>query len=275
MKFDLDTAWKDTSRLFRDNFGLLAVLAGVFYFIPYAVMMLAIPEFAALSNMSSETTPEAMQEMLFGLYGTYWWVFLIFGIVQAIGLLAMLALLSRRANPTVGEALKTGAGSVITYLVANIAQSLCIVLLFGVLVGVPVALGLNIVAVFLAIAAAVVALYLLTKFSMVSPIIAIDGERNPIAALMRSWHLTRGNSVRLFFFFVLVVVAFVIVSSIISMIISLVFSLGGAEAALFGTTIASSLMQAFFIMLFVCLAAAMHMQLTRLRTPRDEVDLEA
>ena len=32
MKFNLDTAWKDASRLLSRNLGLLAVVAGVFFF---------------------------------------------------------------------------------------------------------------------------------------------------------------------------------------------------------------------------------------------------
>lgn len=58
MKFDLDIAWKDTTRLFSENFSLLAVLAGVFFFVPYAVMMLAVPQFSQLSSLPDNATPE-------------------------------------------------------------------------------------------------------------------------------------------------------------------------------------------------------------------------
>ena len=46
MKFNLDTAWKDASRLLSRNLGLLAVVAGVFFFLPYAGVAMALPRWA-------------------------------------------------------------------------------------------------------------------------------------------------------------------------------------------------------------------------------------
>lgn len=274
MKFDLDIAWKDTARLFRDNFSLLAVLAGVFFFIPYAVMMLAIPQFQELSSLPADATPEALQSIVMDLYSSYWWVFILSAIVQGIGIVAMLALLRNRANPTVGEAIQTGVRSVLTYIGVNLLQGFLIGLILSVIVIVPVAMGMVAIAVLLGIFAFVLFCYLMTKFSMAAPIIAIDGERNPIEALARSWRLTKGNSIRLFIFFVLILVAFAIVTGIASMLIALVFSLGGEEVALFGTTITSALTNSLGFILFACLSAAMHAQLSRLRQPQQQTDLD-
>ena len=45
-----------------------------------------------------------------------------------------------------------------------------------------------------------VMIYLFIKFALTAPVIAIEGERNPIKALARSWKLTKGNSFRIVLF---------------------------------------------------------------------------
>ncbi|MBL4858488.1 MAG: hypothetical protein JKY36_04730, partial [Erythrobacter sp.] len=93
MKFDLDTAWKDTTRLLRDNFSLLAVVAGVFYFIPYAAALLWIPGLADLTMGQFDPSSPETEAMANEMFAGYWWALVLLGIVQGIGLLAMLALL--------------------------------------------------------------------------------------------------------------------------------------------------------------------------------------
>lgn len=264
MKFDLDTAWKDTSRLLRDNFALLVVLAGVFFFVPYAALMLFLPELAELGQIQADPGSDAMFDALMAIYANYWWVFLIVAIVQGIGLLAMLALLRHRDKPTVADAITAGAVSFPSYFIAQLLQSLLLVLVTTLLIGIPIAVGLGAGAFLGAIVALVAVIYILTKLSLISPIIAIDGVRNPINALGGSWKLTKGNSLRLFAFYALIFVAFIIASSVFSLLVTFIFALAGPEIMLLGTTIVSSAVNAFFIMLIVCLLAAIHMQLVRL-----------
>lgn len=265
MKFDLDTAWKDTSRLLRDNFALLVVLAGVFFFVPYAALMLFVPEIAELGQMQADPGSDAMFDAVMAVYTNYWWVFLIVAVVQGIGLLAMLALLRHRDKPTVADAITTGAVSFPSYFIAQLLQSLLLVFVSTLLIGIPLAIGFSVGAFLGVIAAFVAFIYILTKLSMTSPIIAIDGVRNPINALGGSWKLTKGNSLRLFAFYALIFVAFIIASTVFSLIVNFIFALAGPDIMLFGTTIVSSAVNAFFIMLIVCLLAAIHMQLVRLQ----------
>lgn len=270
MKFDLDTAWKDTSRLLRDNFSLLAIIAGVFFFVPYAAVLIAIPSALPIAALEQGGNPEAMQAAILDLYSTYWWVLLALAIIQGIGLLAMLALLRRRANPTVGEALATGAGSVVSYLAAQILQSFALIAVIILLIGIPAAAGSPAIAFFGGVLALVLFLYILTKMSLVSPVIAIEEVKNPLTAIARSWKLTRGNSVRVFLFYLLVLVAFFVVSVVASMITTVIFSLGGENAALFGTSFIAALINAALIILGVCLLAAVHTQLLRLQGSNHE-----
>ncbi|MBX7539836.1 hypothetical protein [Qipengyuania sphaerica] len=274
MKFDLDTAWKDATQLLRDNFGLLAVVAGVFYFLPYFAAMLWVPGLAELTAGQFDPNSDAFEAMANELVYGYWWVMLLVAIVQGIGLLAMLALLRRRAAPTVAEAIQVGAKSVLSYLAASLLMGFAISLVIILLIAIPAALGSTTLAVLGGIVAIVIAMYLFTKFSLVGPVIGIEGMLNPVAALGRSWRLTKGNSVRLFFFYFLLFVAYLVISALVGMVFSLIFALGGTETQTFGTAFSSSLMQAVFSVVFAGVLAAVLMQLVRLHRSGDGGDLE-
>lgn len=266
MKFDLDTAWKDTTRLLRDNFSLLAVVAGVFYFIPYAAALLWIPGLAELTMGQFDPSSPETEAMANEMFAGYWWALVLLGIVQGIGLLAMLALLKRRASPTVGQAISAGGKSVLSYIAAQLLQAVIFAIVIFLLIGLPVASGLTPLAIIGGIAGLVVVAYVLTKLSIAAPIIAIDGQLNPVAALTRSWHLTKGNSVRLFFFYFLLLVAYIVISTIVSMVFALLFAMGGAEVQSFGQAISASLMNALLALFFAGVLAAIHTQLTRLHS---------
>lgn len=266
MKFNLDTAWKDTTGLLTRNLGLLAVIAGVFFFLPYALLTVVLPQMETLEQAQATGDVDAMMAAVRALYADYWWVFLVMGIVQGIGLLAMLALLRRRANPTVAEALSAGTRAVPSYIGVQIVQALAIGVIAVVLVG-AFSLGGAALGTLGALLALVICSYVLVKFSLAAPVVAIDGELNPLRALSRSWALTKGNSLRLFLFFLLLIVAFTVVSALVSMVVSLVFALGGEQAALLGGAVVSGLVNAGLVTLMVCVMAAAHAQLTRLSAP--------
>ena len=264
MKFDLDTAWKDTTGLLSRNRSLLAVIAGVFFFLPYAALAIALPGMGDLEAAQASGNLDAMMGAINDLYASYWWVYLILAIVQGIGLLAMLALVRRRANPTVGQALSTGVKSVPTYIAAQLLQTALFAIVAGLLIGVGAVTGLPALAVLGGVIAFVVVCYIVTKLSLAAPVIAIDGELNPIRALQRSWALTRGNSIRLFFFYLLLLAAFVVLSIVISLVLGLAFAIAGEQAALLGEAVISGLLNAIMIVVIVCVLAAVHTQLGRL-----------
>lgn len=271
MKFDYDTAWKEAMALLKTNFSLLAVIAGVFFFIPYAIIMVALPELDMFRSVQPGDN-EAMIAAMADLYANYWWVLMLLAVIQGIGLLALLALLQRRANPTVGEALQVGVASVLTYLGSQILQALLLVAIVMLAFAPGAALQFGALAFFGGLVALVVVCYVLTKFSLVSPVIAMEGERNPVTALKRSWKLTSGSSIRLFFFYVLLLIAVIIVSTVISLVLSFAFALGGEQAATLGSAIVSGLSNAIIILLMTCVLAAVYTQLSRLRLTRSEAD---
>lgn len=272
MKFDYDRAWKDTTQLLGANFSLLAIIGGVFLFLPYATLLIVMPDAGGINQPEMAANQDAALAALMDFYRSYWWLMLALALVQSVGLLAMLALLKQRARPTVADALRTGLRSVLSYFGAQVIQSFLLLFVATILVSIGVLAGSNGLAVLGAILAVILAAYVLTKLSLVAPVIAIDGKLNPIAALQRSWRLTKGHSVRLVGFYLLLLLAFVVCASIFSLLATFVFALLGEEAALFGSAIVSALVSAGFMIMMAGILAAVHTQLVRLEARRAGLD---
>lgn len=262
MKFDMSAAWSEAMRLIAANRQVVAVVAGVFFFLPYLIfMLLFMNQMAALeAAQAGNPDPEAMGEAMMGFYGDIWWVVLLAAVVQGIGMLGLLALLTDRSRPTVGEALKTGAKLVLPYLGAQMLISV----ILGLLILVPIAVGTaaSVTAgVLLGAAAAVVFVYLFIKFLLTPAVIAIERQANPLSALGRSWRLTSGNSLRIFLFVFLLFIAVAVVGGVFSMIVGLIFALGGPEMSLIGQAVMSGLVNAVFYVIFLGVLAAIYRQL--------------
>ncbi|MFN6935735.1 MAG: glycerophosphoryl diester phosphodiesterase membrane domain-containing protein [Tsuneonella sp.] len=263
MKFDMSAAWNEATRMMAANRDVLLVVAGVFFFLPYVAFMLMFTnEMAALeAAQGANPDPKALGEAMMGFYGSIWWMILLMAVIQGVGMLGLLALLSDRARPTVGEALGIGLKLLLPYLGAQILLSA----VYGLLVLVPFAVGAGTsvaIGVVLGIVAFVLLFYLFTKFLLVSPVIAIERVANPIAALGRSWRLTKGNSLRLFGFVVLLLVALMVVGGVVSMVLGLVLALAGDEVSRIGNAIVSGLVNGVFYVVFLAVLAAMHRQLS-------------
>ncbi|MEZ5680423.1 MAG: glycerophosphoryl diester phosphodiesterase membrane domain-containing protein [Erythrobacter sp.] len=265
MKFDLDTAWRDAMGLLKGNLGLLATIAGVFYFLPNAAATSLVPEIAQLSNPAPGMDLDAMIAMIEATVAQNWWLFLSLLILGGIGSLAMLALMRQRAKPTVGQALATGLRSIPSYLGAQLLQGLLIVSAATLLITLPAATGSTALRALGVLAAFVVIPYLLIKLIMIAPAIAIEGELNPVTAIKRSWTLTKGNSWRLFLFFVLLVLAFFVISSVVSMFGTLALAFASAKTAQFGMAVIEAGTSAVGVVIGACILAAIHTQLSRLR----------
>ncbi|MFA9200435.1 MAG: hypothetical protein ACEQR8_04490 [Cypionkella sp.] len=262
MKFDMSAAWNEATRLLSANRQVLFVVGGVFFFLPSLVYGLVFSsQMAGIeAAQASDPDPEALFQAMLGTFRDYWWILLVTSIIQWLGTLGLLVLLTDRARPTVAEALKTGAGLLLPFLGAQLLVS-C---LFGLLLLIPFATAASAgvgAAVLVGLVAVIALVYLFTKFLLVSPVVAVERVRNPIAALGRSWRLSKGNSLRLFLFVFLLSVAFIVVAGVASMIAGLVFALAGAEVALVGDAIVSGVVNALFTVLFIAVLAAVHRQL--------------
>ncbi len=261
MKFDMSRAWSDATSLLRANRDVLLIVAGVFFFLPYLAMSLLLPDYASSIETTAADPGDAAQafDQLAQVYGRIWWALLLVLIIQGIGMLAVLALLTERSRPTVGEAIAHGAKGLVTYIAAQVLQSLLIVLV----VAIPFAIaasGAVLIGAAVSLVAVVASVYLMVKFSLTSPVIAIDRVMNPISALQRSWALTKGNSVRLFLFYVLLLIAALVLSIVIGLIVGLVAAVAG-DGAIIVSGVFNALLNMIFVVVVLGVLAAVHRQL--------------
>ena len=84
---------------------------------------------------------------------------------------------------------------------------------------------------------------------------------NPITALARSWKLTKGNSLRLFALYVLLVIAVLVLSLVLGMVFAL-FGVLGETIGLLATAIGGGLVSMAFTTIMLAVLAAVHRQLT-------------
>ncbi|MBB3033580.1 glycerophosphoryl diester phosphodiesterase membrane domain-containing protein [Alteriqipengyuania lutimaris] len=261
MKLDMNRAWTDALNLIKSNMGVVTVVAGVFFFLPYLAFALLMPEAANFTMEPNSDDPAAALEQLTAVYADIWWIMLLLVIAQTVGTLALLALLRANNRPTVGEAIAVGAIGFLTSIAATIIFYVGAGIVGGLLMGIAITSQITALAVIAGIVLFVVFIYLAVKFSLLAPIIAIDKVYNPLTALLRSWRLTKGNSVRLFLFYLLLFIALAVVSAVIGLIVMLVFGLMGEEVMLVGSGLVNSAVNAVIIVLMLGILAAIHRQL--------------
>ena len=274
MKFDFDKGWSEALAMIRSNFGLLATIAGVLIFLPSAFAAILFPD-ASLQiagGNSAQPDMDQLQAAMQTLIAEYWWLFLVVFLLTSLAQLAMFAFMRRRASPTVGEALGTAAGLLPSFVGAYILQILALMGPYVLLVALPAFASLAPIAVVGALVMIPLVIYLMIKFSLTTAVIGLEGERNPVAALRRSWKLTKGNSFRLLGFYLLLAVAAFILFLIAGWVVGLVFSFGGPETVSFGTALFAGVVDALSSVFMVSIFAAIHAQLSRLSVADDSLE---
>lgn len=263
MKLDMGRAWGDATALLAGNRNVVMIVAGVFFFLPYFAIMLLVPEtMQPQAGMGADPADaEQTMQMLGQVYAENWWVFVIIGVAQAIGMLALMTLLTDRNRPTVGEALARGGRGFFSYIAAQILFALFLGMVAGILIASGAAIAGNGGLALTGVIAFVIAVYLFIKFSLITPVIAIDGILNPFTILQRSWQLTKGNSFRLLMFYVLLFLALGIVSIVVTMVVGVLFAAMGGQLELIGNGFFSALLNAVFVVIFLGVLAGIHRQL--------------
>lgn len=264
MKFDLDTAWRETTRLAGDNAGLLSTIAGIFVFLPYATLLLVLPSIAPFPQLPQGASFEAAMAVVEAFYAQTWWAFVATGIVVTIGLLTMVALLGRRERPTVGAAIGIGLKSILPAWLALFLQNMAINIVVLVIVALASATGLAILAFAASAAAIAIAAFLATRMSLVIPIIAVDDQLNPFRVLAESWALTRGYGGRLLLFYALLAVACLVVIAVFMLLTGAILALGGPGFEEAGGALVSAAVMTGVMILAASVMSAAHRQLRRL-----------
>ena len=262
-KFDSGAAWNSATRMLKANTNVVAVIAGVFFFLPNLAISLVAPELAdPLAGAAPAETSEQAMAQLSELGPGFFATMIILGLIQAIGVLALLRLLTDRDKPTVGEALKSGLGGLVPYILSQIAQALIAVLAIGIPLGLVIATGSPALIAIGALLAIFAFVFLFVRFSLLSAAIAIDRIHGPVAALKRSWQLTAGKVGRLALFYFLLMIAILVVFLVGSMVFGLVFALMGEEIAMVGQALIGAAINALFVTIFLGVVAAVHRQLS-------------
>lgn len=258
MKFDMSRAWNEATALLSVNREVTWAVAGVFFFLPAFAQSIMMP--AVQPPVGADQ--QAMIEYITEVYSSAAPIFLITTLVQLVGSLTLLALLRDDSKPTVGEALKTGAIGLLPYIGVYLIIVVAMTIAFLIAIGIPAALGLAWLAVILMIALVPLLIYGAVKLSLVTPVIAIEKQMNPIYIIQRSWRLTKGNSLRLLLYYFLLVVVYFVLALVVGGIIGVVLALFG-EGAVFdiGSGIVAGLIGAAASLVFTAVIAAIHRQL--------------
>ncbi|WP_394730787.1 glycerophosphoryl diester phosphodiesterase membrane domain-containing protein [Altererythrobacter sp. GH1-8] len=258
MKLDMGRAWNDAMAMLKQNRDVTVAVAGLFLFLPvFGLFLLLMHSGISLIIEGQEPDPEFVNQQIVALFTGYWWAFLGVVIAQIFGSVVLMRVLADPARPTVSEALASVPGMILTIIAAQILISLAtqaLPLLGSVLP--PAAEAL------VSLISLPIVFYLTIKFMLMTPIIAIDRERNPIKVLQRSWSLTRNNSFRLFGFMALLIVVGLVLGLLATLIISVVLALFSERIASIGIVAFLALVIALAYAIGYAVTASIHAQLS-------------
>jgi hypothetical protein len=258
MKFDANLAWQQASTAVSANRDVVLALAGVFYMLPSLGLALIYPPPQLADGASSEAVMNAMSSYYLDIL-PFVIPLLLF---QAAGTLALLTLLTDRSRPTVAQAIGIGVRGIVPYVLAQVILALGIGVAGAVLIAITAAAGMAAAAALGIAAVVALAIYLGIRTSLAGPVIVVEGVRNPLTALQRSWRLTGGNTARIGLFYLLVIVAFLFVILVVTLVTGIVFSLlASVQLQTAAQAVISSLLEAVVALYFVAIIAAVHRQL--------------
>lgn len=225
MKFDSNRAWADAMAAVRANREVLLALGGVFFLLPTLLSTVFLTD---LQTQMMESMSANKPQMLNRLMSDNMGLLLGFGlggmVAQMIGYLSVTALIGGRGRPTVGESIGGGlralpslfAVAIVGFLATMLATVVFSLLVVGLFSAIGAATAGGILVVVLLLAAVT---YASVKFSLIVPVIVHDGLGNPVAAMVRSWKLTRGNSLRLFGFYTLLMLGYFAIALVSTFIV--------------------------------------------------------
>jgi len=241
MQFDMGQAWNDGMARVSANASLLAILGGVFFFLPTVIMYLIRPELLDMS-MAPAGDPEAAKHVREGILPTVVPLFLVVMLASFVGYSAMIVLIGDTRRVSVGEAISVGFRTLLpligVFVLAMLGYVLAAIVL-GVVLGVVVAVLAMVssalayvVALVLGMAMVLALLMAVTRLSMTLPVIAIEREGNPLSAMKRSWAMTMPVQWRLLGFYALLFLAYMVLAMVLFMVMGLISAAVGSPAVL-------------------------------------------
>lgn len=260
MKFDMSDAWRDATAMMAGNREVLLILAGLFFFLPSLILGLVMGDVQAEVQAFAVSDPESATRAAMAIYGQWWWLLLLITLASLVGYLGLLALLRDNRRPTVAEAIKIGFIGLLPAIGAYILLCLSLGLGIGLLLVLASTLG-GMIGALLGVLIGVLAIYVTVKVSLSGPVIAIDKVYNPVTILGRSWRLTKGNSLRLFLFYLLLFIVYLVIAAVMGMIVSVMTLAMGPGTGQVVNAVLSGAISAIVSVVFVAVIAAVHRQL--------------
>lgn len=238
IKMNGSAVWNDAMTLLKGNVEIATAVAGVFLFLPLLAFSWFLPPFELPEAPSIDQFTAAVIQWVTAI----WPYIVAVGLIGALGNLAIYNAVLDRAKPTVGQALRT---AVALFPVCFLAQWLA---------GMAAIVGF-----FLLL---VPGIYLSIKWMFAPVIIAAEHQTNAIDALRASWNLTKGNSVNIFIFVILLAIVSGIIQALLSLVISLPLLLVPAELGRFLGLLVDTAMQTMVSVLFLFVYMAIYRQLS-------------
>jgi hypothetical protein len=238
-KLDFTAAWKDAIALLKANLELILPIAGVFFLLPIVVLGYAVPQPEIVPGASGDAAMAQMSEFIAAFFPAM----LVASLISMIGSLAIYAIVLKQDRPSVGQALTMALSMFIPLLLANILGGLATLVGF-IFLFVP-------------------GIYLAIKFSLTGPALVAEDIKSPIAALSRSWQLTKGNSLYIFAFFLIIGIVGLIIMGVSSGILSAIFNMIlPASIGLLVSAVISGILQAIFSVVMMFVGIAIYRQLS-------------
>jgi hypothetical protein len=238
-KLDFTAAWNDALALLKGNLEVVLPVAGVFLLLPIIIFGFVAPQpdFAAGGNQ--DVVMNQMREWL----GVFLPGIIVLSLISIIGNLAIYSLVLKPEKPSVGQAITMALGMFLPMLLAAILSGIATFVGFIFLI--------------------VPGIYLAIKFSLTGPALVAEGIRSPIDALKRSWELTKGNSLYIFAFFLIIGIVGLIVMGVSSAIFTAIFTMVLPDSAsLLVSAIISGILQTIFNIVILFIGIAIYRQLS-------------
>ncbi len=237
-KLDFTAAWNDALALLKANLDTILPILGVFILLPSIIVGYMVPE-----PVMDATAADGGMSQLMQYYGDLAPWFLLTTVTSIIGYAIIYALVFNPSRPTVGEAFAIALTFFVPLLIASLISTAAMTIGLILLI--------------------VPGIYLLVKFSLTGTAMVAENIKNPIAALSRSWALTKGNSLYIFAFFLIIGIVGGIAVFLSTMLFSGLFGMVlPAGAALFASLIVKSLLGAVFTAIFLFITIAIYRQLS-------------
>lgn len=259
MKFDMGKAWNEAMAMVAANREILMVLAGIFFLLPSLLVSLVGPVLPEVPITTMEDL-ERFSEMARAMYMEWWWLYTLATLVQVLGYLCMLALLRDGSRPTVGNSISGGLKALLPAILTYFVFVLGLTLAISVLIALTALTG-GLIAIITLPVIIIGSIYVSVKVSLAAPVIAVEKVFNPIKVLARSWRLTKGNSLRIFGFFLLILLAYMVISMVLGLLFAAITALMGPEGGRLVLALAAAIISAVATVVLVAALAATHRQL--------------